>query len=410
MNQIARPSRPPAPPADTTYADATFTEVERPNNLPARANGAQRVPQEVSAASSAPLAKVYPAKIAKAIIAITRKITPVEKSGWNEFHKYAYPKWEDVLENLAPLIAEQGLIIQQGEVAHGGFERDLIEIGYEFTIVNEDGEVWPDKPLITAICKVRDSKGVLDDKAASKCHTQAAKYMMTSLFKIRVQDMADADSSGEGAAQRQRPQGRRPVPSPTGKLPPHILPVIDGEAPQAWATRFNAFVAKAESSAEIDKWYGANVAIFDKLKAGNFMQVYNDAIDFMDACAAKLNASGPTETHTSSGTPRAPRADPISSGKPASLAIRDTDFPGDKRLPAPAQDEGSIPWALDRKISENDRDWLMTLKEAFEQCTQVEEVAAEQEGIMLPAQSHVPQYVWQKAVDLVAQHIERING
>ena len=101
--------------------------------------------------------------------------------------------------------------------------------------------------------------------------------------------------------------------------------------------------------------------------------------------------------------------DPISSG-PIST---DAGFPGDTpmtaKAPAPPADDGEIPWQLDRKLSESDRDWLLTLKEAWEQCSNVDEVAAEQESIMAPAKESVSPHAWKKACDLMDKHIERVQ-
>jgi hypothetical protein len=103
------------------------------------------------------------------------------------------------------------------------------------------------------------------------------------------------------------------------------------------------------------------------------------------------------------------REDPISSGP-----IQTDAFPGDKPMPkkeaAPVPDDGEIPWQLDRKLSDSDRDWLLSLKEAWEQCSTVEEIAAEAESIMDPAQDTVSPYVWLKASNLMDAHIERVNA
>lgn len=47
----------------------------------------------------------------------------------------------------------------------------------------------------TAIARLRDQKGVTDDKAATKCHTQAEKYFCIKQFKIRGEDYIDGDAS-----------------------------------------------------------------------------------------------------------------------------------------------------------------------------------------------------------------------
>ena len=88
-------------------------------------------------------------------------------------------------------------------------------------------------------------------------------------------------------------------------------------------------------------------------------------------------------------------------------------FPGDKKMVAAAQQETKpepIPFMLDRKLSENDKDWLMSLHEAFQQCNTVEEIGAEQDSLMSPAQATVSPHAWQRASDLLDQHIERVQG
>ena len=330
-----------------------------------------------------PQVKAYPPKIAKALIGITKAIQPVHKAGFNTFHKYNYAKWEDILEQLGPMIADHGLIITQSEIAHGGFERDLIEISYEFTVINEDGDVWPDKPQITAICKVRDAKGVIDDKAASKCHTQAQRYMMVQLFKIRTADMVDPD-----AAEDPQPR-KRPVPSPSGKLAPHTIRGVEGETAQTWTKKFLAIIVKAESQAELDQWDEMNSKFIDLVQERD-ADSYNSIVDAMNAKAATFQ----------------PKPDPISSGKPAS------DFPADKPMKPTAQVEtkaDQIPVALDRKLTDNNKDWLMSLHEAFQQCGSVEEIASEQDSLMSPAQATVSPHAWQRASDLLDQHIERVQ-
>lgn len=133
----------------------------------------------------------YPATIAKAIIAITRQMEAVSKDGEHEFHKYRYPKWEDINEKLAPLLAEHGLLMMQSEQSRSLLEQNdkgsVLAIVYHFTLVHESGDMAPPVEW-TAIQRLRDQKGVTDDKAAAKCHTQAEKFFCLKQFKIRVAD------------------------------------------------------------------------------------------------------------------------------------------------------------------------------------------------------------------------------
>jgi hypothetical protein len=410
-----RPSRAPAPPPET-YAqqieDTSFHEVERSNNVPAtRAQPAREVSEAIperAEPAQAPLPTTPFGNLAGAIAAVMAEIQPVEKAGWNKFHHYAHVRMQDLSRELTPLMGKHGIVVFQTEEGRELFDGGkAVAVRYRFTIVHKSGEIWPERILQTGLSTCRNTKDGFDDKSLNKCHTAARKYFLMSLFQIPSEDYDGDNDNGQGQGEggnRPRPQGqqgRRPVPSPDGKLPPHLLVVINGEAPQAWAKRFKDFIAKAASEDEVNKWYDLNAVVFGKIKASDVPDVHDELCDAMDARVAQL-AGGKSEA----------AADPISSGKPASLAIRDSDFPGDKRLPVSAIDhgDGSIPWALDRKLSDNDREWLMSLKEAFEQCRQVEEIAAEQESMMLPSQSNVSTYVWNKAVDLVAKNIERING
>ena len=323
--------------------------------------------------------KLYPPKIAKALLAITREVDPVTKAGYNSFHKYNYQKWEDILEALGPLIAKHGLIIIQSEIAHGGFERDLIEVSYEFTIVNEDGDVWPDKPTITSICKVRDAKGTIDDKAASKCHTQAHKYAMVQIFKIRVAEMADADSDG-------KPPARRPAPSPDGKIAPHYIQGVEGETAQTWTAKFIGFIKKATSKDELDQWENLNGKLLDLVQERD-IPAYNTIVDAMNAREATF-------------TP-APAHPPAASNG---------GFPGDKPVQQD-QDAGiAIPLMLDRQLTDGDRDWLLSLGDAYNQCNTAEEIGSEQESIMLPSEGRVSDHAWLRAVEMTNNHLERVGG
>jgi hypothetical protein len=340
--------------------------------------------------------KLYPPKIAKALLAITREIDPVQKAGYNTFHKYAYQKWEDILEQLGPLIAKHGLIIMQSETAHGGFERDLIEISYEFIIINEDGDEWPVRPAITAICKVRDSKGVLDDKAASKCHTQAHKYAMVQLFKIRVADMADHDAGENG----QKAPARR-APAPNGKMAPHYVQGVEGDTAETWSEKFIKFIEKAASQEELDQWDKMNGKLIDLCQQRD-VNVYNKIVDAMTARAATF--APPAEQQEQ-------KTDPISSGPASSKA--NGGFPGDTPMTQQhhQQPETSdeIPLALDRKLTENDREWLMELNEGFAECTTLDAIASVQDSIMMPAQGSVTPHAWKRAETLADSHVLRVQ-
>lgn len=181
--------------ADTSVQEGTATELppEAPvPQLPAiRQERRPRVP-------ASPKPPSFPSSIAKAIIAVSRDIGEITKAGRNTFQNYNYAKWEDVNEKLSPLLAQHGLVIVQSEQSRSLLEENdkgsVLAIVYHFTIVNEAGEQWPPVEW-TGIARLRNAQGVTDDKAATKCHTQAEKYFCVKQFKIRVAEENPADRS-----------------------------------------------------------------------------------------------------------------------------------------------------------------------------------------------------------------------
>jgi hypothetical protein len=146
--------------------------------------------------------------IATAIAAITADIGIVPKLGVNAFHRYRYAQMQDVLQKLTPLMAKHGLIVVQTEVGRTMFDDDrAVAVEYEFTIAHSSGEMWPDRPKQTGLCRCRDSKGGFDDKAINKCHTAARKYFLLALFQIATGDEDDADA-GHTEGPPARPSAR----------------------------------------------------------------------------------------------------------------------------------------------------------------------------------------------------------
>lgn len=178
---------------ETAVAEKTEIEIREAPAAKLPAVRQERVPRR----APAPRPRQYPATIAKSIIAITQQVGQIQKEGYNEFQRYKYTRWEDINEKLSPLLAEHGLIIVQSEQSRNLLEENdkgsVLAIVYHFTIINEHGEQWPEVEW-TAIARLRDQKGITDDKAASKCHTQAEKQFCIKQFKIRTDDFVDSDA------------------------------------------------------------------------------------------------------------------------------------------------------------------------------------------------------------------------
>jgi len=181
--------------------------------------------------------------IAKAIAGVMREVGDIEKRGMNKFHNYAYMTIGDMCHVLTPLIGKHGLAIIMNEV-----ERNIVEsrvaVTYEFSIIHESGERWPERPRHTGMAIARDSKGNWDDKAFNKCHTAARKYFLLGLFQVPAGDFDDADAD-KGTDEKEPP-----VPGPGA-------PIIDqGDKParaQQWADDFIERTKTAKNREELAK-------------------------------------------------------------------------------------------------------------------------------------------------------------
>lgn len=169
-----------------------------------------RVMQSERASDDVAAQPKYPPSLIKAILAVTKAIGSVEKLGLNKDQNYTYQRWDDILARLSEILPEHGLLIVQTQTGQSLFEGEsLVSITYDFIIMNDDGEVWPVPIKWSAAAKVRAKTGTVDDKAITKCHTQAEKYFFVKLFKIRSIEMPDSDA-GEETERPKRPH----VPSP----------------------------------------------------------------------------------------------------------------------------------------------------------------------------------------------------
>lgn len=253
--------------------------------------------------------KAYPPKLVKALMAITREFGAIAKAankddtsgGWNTFHNYGYQKWDDVLQRESELLVKHGIIIQQSETARSLLEK-LISITYEFTIINEDGDVWPDRPVWTAIGRLIDNKGIFDDKAANKCHTQAHKYFLLHTFKIKTKETAEdeadaADSTNETTATTGTPKPPKPGSAEAQKMEGPRLLDPKGHTEVTWANGFIAAIENA-TAPELDQWEALNKPVFERIKG------YKEPHDAVQKAIAVRRAKlAPAET----ATPKPPK-------------------------------------------------------------------------------------------------------
>lgn len=206
-------------------------------------------------------------QVAKAVSSVMREVGTIEKRGYNEHFKYHYAKMEDVLEALTPLIGKHGLTIFQNEREIKMEGNNRMAITYEFSVIHESGEFWPEKIRQTGTAIARDSKGNLDDKAVAKCHSNARKYFLLALFQVPAGDFEDPDADDRGNGKSKPVPGpgltQKPASTPQAdddKIPmqdttkPHKLVMPQGTSADQWASAYLKAIGKAKSVEEMELW------------------------------------------------------------------------------------------------------------------------------------------------------------
>lgn len=217
--------------------------------------------------------------IAKAIAGVMREVGSISKGGYNKFHNYKYARMEDLLHTVTPLMGKYGLAVIQNEV-----ERNVVEtrlaVTYEFSILHESGEVWPERPRFTGMSIARDSKGNWDDKAINKTHTAARKYFLLSLFQVPTGD--DIDDADEGP-----PQQQQRIPSP-----PYKITMPQGTGADQWAGAYIKAIERAKTIEELTAWENANNAYLQRL-SDSYPSVYEMVCSAVERRIEQLTPRAP---------------------------------------------------------------------------------------------------------------------
>jgi hypothetical protein len=218
--------------------------------------------------------------LTKAVASVMANVGTIQKGGFNRFHNYHYARMEDLLVVLTPLIGKAGLTIFQNEIEIKQVE-NRVAVTYEFIIAHESGEQAPPQRF-TGMCMARNSKGDWDDKCLNKCHTQARKYFLLSMFQVPAGDFDEADTGPAQEDTNQRPE-KAPVPGPTQERAPersaidqaaqqaarasqkaaedgipHKIILGQGAGADQWANAFIKAIGKCMSQDEIKQWDAAN--------------------------------------------------------------------------------------------------------------------------------------------------------
>lgn len=180
--------------------------------------------------TAAPSRGAAPRTVHQAVLDVMHTIGTVGigKSGWNDHSSYSYRSIEDVLAAFNRALVQHQLVIipVAGErVSEQRGRQNYVAVRVEYTLVGPDGS--------TFTAAYWGEGGDVADKATMKAETAALKYMLTALFHIPVDGLADGDSDtpdrhkaehearmmergrqemADGGAQRgrQQPRGQRP--------------------------------------------------------------------------------------------------------------------------------------------------------------------------------------------------------
>lgn len=146
----------------------------------------------------------FPVAGRAAIIAALNKVMEavpyIQKTGKNEFHKYAYASEADLLAKLRPAMIEHGLVLIPSVVAaqvtevhttKSGAQNYRADVTLEMTLGHVSGECWPPIPW-------RASGIDTEDKMIAKAITSGEKYFLLKLFMVETGTDPDADGGEQG--------------------------------------------------------------------------------------------------------------------------------------------------------------------------------------------------------------------
>lgn len=145
-------------------------------------------------------------QIAAAICAVMKEVKFVKATGYNGFHKFTYASDEDILLDVRPSMARNGLsLIPSGTTydyspSNNEKEGDRVTVTVTYTLLHTSGE----SQVVVGIGCGCD-KG---DKAVYKALTGARKALLTSLFLLPRLDDPEAFGFGGKDEDEAAPKGK----------------------------------------------------------------------------------------------------------------------------------------------------------------------------------------------------------
>ena len=145
-------------------------------------------------------------KIAKALHEIMGKVSYVQKTGTNDFHKYKYAGEADLLAVLRPAMVEAGLMLLPSVQSLSPVdEHGNVAVLIDYTLVHKDGEVWPEKITAAGMGNDRAKNGTVGDKGVYKAITGANKYVLFKLFQIETGNDPEMTSDHDNGSEKPAP-------------------------------------------------------------------------------------------------------------------------------------------------------------------------------------------------------------
>jgi hypothetical protein len=169
------------------------------------------------------------------IAAVMEEVEYVQKTGYNNFHKYSYAKEADYIKSLRPALLKHGLVVVPTNMSanRDPNNHELTTVLMSFTIINIDN---PEERVTIPSAGQGCDKG---DKGIYKAITGAKKYFIGTAFLIETGDDAEADEeTDKSAATKSTPAAASSKAEPA-KTEPAAAPVTSiSAAPKTRATSF----------------------------------------------------------------------------------------------------------------------------------------------------------------------------
>ncbi len=190
----------------------------------------------VAAAGMARPVAVRPAggcpNLTAALCAARKLVGTVAESGYNTFHKYAYPRSRDVIAAARAALLDSGISLIPVNVVVNGTSRDGVE---RFELLTESilSHTSGEEVLVRMAWPIQVEKGKALDKSAAAADTLSQAYYLRRLLQMPIGGPENGDEPDAAAAPAKAPRQR-----PAAKAPER--PPADGAELDARLQKFDA--------------------------------------------------------------------------------------------------------------------------------------------------------------------------